>query len=416
MEDSGEVSTNNDNNNNNKSIANPYLAVNNQARWRKAAAVPPDSSFELLLPVRQERRKETLEDSHHDLKLPAEPEKENNLSTTLDETKEEGPTNASNNTASTPLSTPNAGLAFWERLPSNNLTFGSAEILTVEECVKHKDLYRGRGVRVTGLLRRRGFVEQQEQELPQVTLELVHIETTAPSSARIPNKTPVKPSMHPTTPTTSKSSSSLSESMASSHRGPFKTPTTLMQNPLVRNQGNPPTNTLSSKRKRPWFASTNNNSNKKSPPLPPSRLLSRPSTTTTTPLPELFLLQVLVDPELPRLSELVPSETTKVTAWGTMLEDGSIQARFVNLVDAQMDMNLYVTALLRRRRWLYQRHHKQQQQQLQQLVQPAPAPSSPSGPIPPRSTEDPPGTKEEKVEGTILIQGCGPPPYEKLLE
>ena len=124
----------------------------------------------------------------------------------------------------------------------------------------------------------------------------------------------------------------------------------------------------------------------------------------------MFLLQVLVDPELPHLSELVPSGTTKVTVWGTMLEDGSIQARFVNLVDAQMDMNLYMIALLRRRRWLYQRHHKEQQQQ-QQRDQPSPQP-----PPNPRNTEDPAALKEEKVEETMLIQGCGPPPYEKLLE
>ncbi len=412
MEDTGEASTNN--HNNNKSISNPYLAVNNQARWKKAAAQHADSSFELLLPVRQERRKESLEESHHDLKLPAEPGNENHCSTTLDEAKE-GATKASSNTTTAPLPTPNTGLAYWERLPSNNLTFGSAEILTVEECVKYKDFYRGRAVRVTGLLRRRGFVEQPHQDLPQVTLELVHIETTRPSFPRTADKTPVKQTMHPTTPTNSKSSS-LSDSKGSSHQGPFKTPTTLggagVQNSLVRNVGNS-TNVLSSKRKRPWFATTNNNSNKKSP-LPPSRL-SKPSiTTTTTTSPELFLLQVLVDPELPHLSELVPSETTKVTVWGTMLEDGSIQARFVNLVDAQMDMNLYMTALLRRRRWLYQRHHKQQQQQ--QLVQPASTPSSPSGPIQPRGTKDSSGTKEEKVEETILIQGCGPPPYEKLLE
>ena len=41
----------------------------------------------------------------------------------------------------------------WQRrLPSYNLSFGSAEILTVTECLQYADLYRGHSVRVTGIL------------------------------------------------------------------------------------------------------------------------------------------------------------------------------------------------------------------------------------------------------------------------
>ena len=42
----------------------------------------------------------------------------------------------------------------WERLPSQNLSFGSAEILSIAECVEHAKLYhqQGMSVRCTGIL------------------------------------------------------------------------------------------------------------------------------------------------------------------------------------------------------------------------------------------------------------------------
>jgi hypothetical protein len=41
-------------------------------------------------------------------------------------------------------------LPMWQRLPSRNLSFQSAEILTVTECLQHVPLYAERSVRVTG--------------------------------------------------------------------------------------------------------------------------------------------------------------------------------------------------------------------------------------------------------------------------
>ncbi len=107
------------------------------------------------------------------------------------------------------------------------------------------------------------------------------------------------------------------------------------------------------------------------------------------------LLKVLVDPELPNLSEITPCWATKVTVFGTMQANGSIQARFVVLVDPTLDVNLYVTALLRRRRCLYQRHKR-----LNQLQQPEPLQKS----------------SDEPTAKVMLIQGCGPPPYDILLD
>jgi hypothetical protein len=60
-------------------------------------------------------------------------------------------------------------LEYWERLPSHNLSFGSAEILTVDECLTHASLYQQRAVRVTGLLKQRGFHDDKT-----VVLELIH--------------------------------------------------------------------------------------------------------------------------------------------------------------------------------------------------------------------------------------------------
>jgi single-stranded DNA-binding protein len=336
---------------NNKKIANPYLAANSR---RRSPQTLPDS-FEL---PGHDGRTEALADND-DLKQPSEQLKQNEQSVS-DEKK--------GDQISAESSIPNNGLEYWERLPSKNLTFGSAEILTVEECIKYRDLYKGRAVRVTGQLRQRSFVDDDDSKLRQVLLELVHIETKAQSvmDRKSPPETLVFPAATP--------AKSLSESKMSYQKVQLKTPTLGMRKPLLTSSDRP---TLSSRRKRPWFATS---SSKKVSP-------KRSSSTAPT------LLKVLVDPELPNLSEIVPSVTTKVTVLGTMLENGSIQARFVVLVDAQLDMNLYMTALLRRRRCLYQRLKRLQQQ----------AGSAEQSP------DDP--TKEE-----ILIQGCGPPPYDKLLQ
>lgn len=65
-------------------------------------------------------------------------------------------------------SKPSGDLEYWERLPSRNLSFGSAEVLTVDECIKHASVYKNRAVRVTGILKDRHWKEER------VVLELIH--------------------------------------------------------------------------------------------------------------------------------------------------------------------------------------------------------------------------------------------------
>lgn len=76
----------------------------------------------------------TTADSH--MKLPSQPTDHVNTSSTQ---------------ARRPMS---RSLPLWERLPSRNLSFGSAEMLSVTECIQHAALYNahGRSIRCTGVV------------------------------------------------------------------------------------------------------------------------------------------------------------------------------------------------------------------------------------------------------------------------
>jgi hypothetical protein len=78
---------------------------------------------------------------------------------------------------------------YWTRLPSNTITFGAAEILTVPECCQHASLYHEKQVRVTGILRQRTASEEGE-----ITLELID-----PLGQSKPSRVP--PATRNTTPT-----------------------------------------------------------------------------------------------------------------------------------------------------------------------------------------------------------------------
>lgn len=371
-----------------KGMANPYLAENVRKRKLQSLPVPPD------VPGPDHETTNAVEDNENLKECPI-PTKENQPCRSV-ERKE-------NHVPAVGPSHPNTGLAYWQRLPSKNLTFGSAEILTVEECIKYRVLYRGRPVRVTGHLHHRSFTENNDDATKrlQVLLELIHIETTilspstassSSSSGLAKSKTPIKVGTYSAI-TPAKSSIPTASHTMSSQKSPMKTPTLGLRRPLLKSGdgggGGGTGLLLSSKRKRPWFSTTK--SNRKDPPNKPA--------TPTGPM----LLKVLVDPELPNLSDITPSGgTTKVMVIGTMLDDGSIQARFVVLTDVRLDMNLYVTALIRRRRFLYQRHHHRLQQQQQEPQEAMP--------------EHPSPTKDCTQQDDQLIQGCGPPPYVKFLE
>jgi hypothetical protein len=210
-----------------------------------------------------------------------------------------------------PISTGN--LEYWERLPSRNLSFGSAEILTVDECLTHASLYQQRAVRVTGLLKERGFLDDKT-----VVLELIH-----PVPSNNHNK-----KRSSTTPRSSSKKSSL----------------------------------LRQKRKRPWFAMTTT---------------TKPATTAMKAAPETLTLKVLVDVTMEPLSTLVVGSLVMVI--GTLTNEGTIQARLLQRVQHSMDMTFYTNALKARRKLIHQRH-------------------------------------QTKQEGEVIIQGCGPPPYDDVLE
>lgn len=81
----------------------------------------------------------------------------------------------------------------WKRLPSQNVSFGSGEILTVTEILKHSHHFHNRSVRVTGVLQHRHVhtshhyqrqqQEQQQQEEQQQERERQEEETTGGSEA-----------------------------------------------------------------------------------------------------------------------------------------------------------------------------------------------------------------------------------------
>lgn len=265
-------------------------------------------------------------------------------------------------------SKPNQGLAYWERLPSRNLSLGSAEILTVDECVRHSALYQGRAVRVTGQLHQRTFVGGGDTATPrQVLLELID----PCSIAQQPRATPVKPSTTPSTPVTP-------GTIENSYKTPLKTlgPRRSSGNPsLLGNLSSqtPGSALTSNKRKRPLVHVS---ARKKTPPKSEPRLL----------------LKVIADPELPRLATIAPCGASKVMVMGVLLENGWVQARFVSLVDPSTDMALYVDSLQARRTYLYRRY--------KELTE--------AGTLQPAKSESP--------ETPVLILGCGPPPYDCLEE
>lgn len=325
-----------------KKVANPYLVSN----ARKAKPQQADALLEKFeLPAYEEKKA-----APQDREVPKEPEEKKEADPAVEPSK------------------PNTGLAFWERLPSKNLTFGPAEILTVKECCKHFSLYEGKAVRVTGQLRQRGFVGDDVTAPRQVFLELIEPTSFEGFGSGSKSRRISAPSHPATTPAKSSLSSTLG-----AQKTPFKTPTLGLRNPILGISTGK--SSLSKRRKRPWFGTS---AIKQTPP--------KCDTSAT------FYLKVLVDPELPHLSDIVPSGATKVTVIGTLVENGTLQARLVVKLDSTMNMELYAISLQSRRRYLYRRHVR-----LREEVA--------SGG----------GDQTTNEGGESLIQGCGPPPYKELL-
>ena len=255
---------------------------------------------------------------------------------------------------------------YCKRLPSQQVSFGSAEVLTVAECLQHGNLYQNRSVRVTGILSQRGF-----QNGENVTLDLmdpVGSEQTTRRWTMFTNNYNIRGT---TTPS------------------------------------RPPTNTIrsGSVARRPGFHKSSEGSMVAGKKRPLS---------ATTPMIETqqHYLRILADPLY--VSHLdTCSEKNLIMVMGTLMclegdvdnQSGfCVQARWVQNVD-QTDMTLYTKALLARRKMLFRRYYH-------------PLQSIPGAPL----EADQEGTSiEGKVQDPatsdrLPLQGCGPPPYDALLQ
>jgi hypothetical protein len=231
-----------------------------------------------------------------------------------------------------PQSSLTPATSFWERLPSRNVSFGSAEILTVTECIQHAALYQNRAIRVTGLLHQRRFLPgaNDDDELI-VQLELLDpltIPTHPSSSGRQRHSTSQRPSLAGRSsstgllkPSSTPKSSSLSNN---NHRlsTAAKSPATLL--------GPSSSSSLSTRtQSKPWFANTGS----KGRPSSSSSsslggiLRSRPSSATKPP-PRVNLLKVMVDPSMPRLDQAVVGSMVMVI--GTIVQVQQQQQEHTN--------------------------------------------------------------------------------------
>lgn len=185
------------------------------------------------------------------------------------------------------------GSMYWQRLPSQNLSFGSSEILTVGECITHSTLYQGRCIRTTGILQTRNC----DGEAGTVVLELSD-PVAKPERSCSTTKTPLK--------------------------RPLQVRPKTMQKPgFIR------------KRKRPWFHGA-------------------PKLKSAAPAAPSKRLKVLVGVEHSCLDELSVGSTV-VMVIGTILQNGYVQARIVQRMKS-FDMTFYTNALMARRKLIFQKH------------------------------------------------------------
>lgn len=340
---------------------------------------------------------------------------------------------------------------YWERLPSRNLSFGSAEILTVTECLVHSTLYQNKPVRVTGLVHRRSFLPGRGPDNVIVQLELKDpLLLAAPSSSS---------SARSAASLTRGRSSSLPSVRRSSGGGisggasvSTATPAAKRLPSLSSSSAHLPGSSIG-KRKRPWFVTGTSggggignlrrrrSSLKSTAPTLTNDdglvggLHDRSRGVTTT------VLKILVDPRLPQLDAVVVDSF--VTVIGTMItatsmdddEDANLgggasippdssakhgndtkhaigsqshcvvhklEARLVQSVpkDQGTDMTLLRMALEERRRMVYQKYCQQRK------GQDHPNQSSVGG-------KNAVFTKNEISAEVFPLQGCGPPPYDR---
>jgi hypothetical protein len=201
---------------------------------------------------------------------------------------------------------------YWTRRPSNTISIGAAEILTVPECCQHASLYQEKQVRVTGILRQRTATEEGE-----IILELA--DPLGPSKpSRVPPATTAT-----TTPT---------------HRSPWLRP----------------------KRRSVGLGGLKRPAVK--PAAPCIRVLANPR--------HVARLETLVQGTLVMvMGQLVVAGTSTTTAPPRFV----LEARLVQSVQ-NSDMTMYVNALKARRRLVHQQQNHQQEESYMLLLGCGPPP------------------------------------------
>lgn len=300
--------------------------------------------------------------------------------------------------ATTPSSS--SDTLYWQRLPSQNLSFGSAEILTVDECITHASLYKGRSIRTTGILRNRFFqgdnivLELTDPAPKRTQIDSGHktLKGHLQPRASIATKAIHKPISIEATPSSKMTlakkpvagarrsllGSSLKRPLPGIKLGakqtangrPVGTPlgqpmhvrTTLTTNKNSINQG------MIRKRKRTSFASSG------------AKKIAPPKT-----------LKIISAPSIPQLEQLTLGTTVMIT--GVFSEKEMFQARFIHALN-NFDATFYSNSLIARRQLVYRNYHNVQKKQecLTSTV------------------------TENKDDNVTPIQGCGPPPYTSFLK
>ena len=378
-------------------IRNPYAAANRKSILRNGST----SSYN------NPPRREDASFPRDDL-----PSLQNIGQEIASEEKTKSPDNVTRSTTSS-----TSDLNYWQRLPTQTISFGSAEILSVEECITHTSLYKGRSIRTTGILQERSI---QGDPATHIVLELIDPLTKSASavvdSLRALDKRPVqsrpwigskntpkqlgsgKTMLHRPIQATPKSAITTKRVGSGSGRllvgTPFRRPfqaTPLTSSKLGQKQqgssrsictplGNlsqkTPTSNITpkqgflGKRKRPRLSMASSSTKKAVPPRK---------------------LKILVDLNIPRLDQLTRGSMVMVI--GIVLQSGTVQARMVQLVN-NFDATFYNNSLAARRELLY-RDYQNRQKKLQ-------------------TSES--AKEVQQCDDTGPILGCGPPPYTDFLK
>lgn len=324
-------------------------------------------------------------------------------------------------------------LAHWERLPSRNLSFTSAEVLTITECLKEGQsiakLYcgQGRSVRITGILDQRTIrckpndetsfvVEMQVKDPMETTTKTAAEKVRARAASFKPSTTVVTPAAAP-------------KAFQKRRRSPaFTTPSKLLSKSKHSGMVSMEERNRLLRKKRPWFVGSSSSS------LTSGSKISKGNnirSSSSAPVTAFSALRVIVDPKsvvgATRSLEaaVVGSFVTVIGEFSVVADDllvsqkscggtrkplvrYDLEARTLMVINnnrkegphnsrATTDMVFYEKALALRRKTVYARYHHVALRDRSS-----------------ETTNTTGNTSGRKPENVMLLQGCGPPPYDAI--